>query len=181
MKTDSVVVLNVSFLNHVHVVSKYLLNCFPYHLDLLVSFFLYLLILAMLLLSAVICPSLTFLVFLSMSWYVAYRKSPMVAIPLPYFLDICWFYTSSFRCESSLIVVNIFCLLVSWFEFISSLFSEWSSAFLHELLPRCLFLWWDFCCRAWIRDVYSFDVPFFYSLFHIFWWSLFLIFTSTCN
>ena len=28
--------------------------------------------------------------------------------------------------------------------------------FVQEELIGCLFLWWDFCCRAWFREVYSF-------------------------
>ena len=54
------------------------------------------------------------------------------------------------------------------FKFFPRPFLEWSRVYFEAVLPRCSFLWWDFCCRVLFQEVSSFV-----------WGSLFLFFLSS--
>ena len=42
------------------------------------------------------------------------------------------------------------------FKFFPCPFQEWFQVSYKEEQPMCLSLWWDSCCRAWIRETFSF-------------------------
>ena len=73
------------------------------------------------------------------------------------------------------------CHLVHLSGFLPCSFYEWPR--ITRVLLRCLSFWWDFCCRAWFQEVFSFvwgTFSFFLSSLLV-WWCPLLIFPSTCN
>ena len=80
----------------------------------------------------------------------------MLTILLPSFLDTHSMSISFLGCKTLCIIINF---IVLWSICLSSSHVKFRNGpnILQGLLPRCLFLWWDFCCWAWLTEVFSFD------------------------
>ena len=107
--------------------------------------------------------------FLCILWIVAFIQFSILVSPLPpSCLETLNMPVSSLRCKVLCIVICFLDLwsLSLWISFLSILRMV-QSIFQGRLLT-CLFLWWDFCCKPWFWEVFSFfwDTLFFFFFFN---------------
>ena len=93
-------------------------------------------------------------------------------LPLTHIIGLCHLSNVS-PCTSSLVFLSfgLFFWVLLW-----SILRKVPKILLKGL-PWCLSLWWDFCCRVWFRETFSFDWG---TLFFFSFLSLFFSFVSTC-
>ena len=139
---------------------------FSSHFYFLFSVVLFVLILSLLLLAAVISISLLILILFTRLGMATSTLSSL-ASPLPYsFLDIYGLSLSSLKWKALCISINF---LVPWCSCLSSLLLPFKMALsiLRTEPPRCLTIWWDFCCRVWFQEVFLLIWDTFFSYFFI--------------